>query len=191
MLITPLRFECCFHCSTYSNTLKIDKLLEAQLPTEGVWLNTQEKLLLPILKRVAQASRGIMPMRWVDKHTPLPERDSLKLETESNKRRMRMHFWDLCHMARHTFDQYQSEDIHHTSFIHNFVRIAEVTLNLMTHGREQLIQRKSQEAMHLWFQIQLLKNEDVVLDTIYNLTSRNTTTTWQVRARCQSDKATR
>jgi len=189
MLMTPIKFDCCFDCSAYSNKYKIDTLFKEKLPSNTAWLHARDRMLLPVLQRMALASAGIMPTHWAALEQTLPSRESMrKKETDDNKRKIRLCLWHLCSMVRMTYDQYLGYDTQDCTFFDSFASIAHNALRLLScraNDKIPIMPMRSPEALQLWFQIKLLKNEDHVLDTVYNTASRmqwrNERSMWMVR----------
>ena len=177
-----MKFQCCFHCSAHITSQKVDKLLEKNFTCEGAWLQARDRMLRPILRRMAEASQGYMPVRWTDARIPLPTYDLLLTEPNSAKRRIRVLFWRLCRIVRYSFEEYASgitQDILHTSettpketVIQSFHRMASSMKNLVLRDiTQEPITPRTPETMHLSFQIGLINNEDIILDTVYYVVS--------------------
>jgi hypothetical protein len=184
--MTPILFDCCFDCSAYANKQKVDVLFHEKLPTESAWHHARDHMLLPILQRMALASGGIMPMRWTVLEIALPARITTWKEQDLVKRKIKLYFWHLCAMARSTYEQYLKYDLQDNStFFHAFGSTAQSAMHCLTVATPPLIKMRSPEAMHLWFQIKLVKNEDHVNDLTYNTASRmrwkNECAMWQAR----------
>jgi hypothetical protein len=173
MLIAPLKFQCCFHCSAYANSPGVEKVIE-KFSSEGAWLQARDRMLQPILLRMAEASQGYMPLRWTDARMPLPSPESVQEEPDEVKRKVRSNFWRLCRITRLTFEEYVAEDTRDETLVHIIHRMAYFSLTLLTYSEDDeqpILPRTSPEAMHLSYQIDHIINEDGVLDVIYNLTS--------------------
>jgi hypothetical protein len=185
MSMTTVKFDCCFECSAYSNKHKVDDLILGKLPSNAVWLQARDQMLIPVLQRMALASAGIMPMYWTTQDAALPERVSIWKEKDLTKRKIKLDFWTLCFMALRTYEQYLQHD---NTFFSRFASTAHSALSLLSssaYGKPPILQMRSPEAMHLWFQIKLVKNEDPVNDVIFNTASRmlwrNECAMWKVR----------
>jgi hypothetical protein len=188
MLVTPIKFDCCFECTTYSNKHKVDILIQEKLPSNAAWLQARDRMLLPILQRMVLASFGIMPTRWTALGSELPERESIWMEKDLTKRKIKLYFWHLCSMVRLTYEQYLKHDTQDDTFFSSFASTAHSAMRLLSSRMDEknpIVPMRSPEAMHLWFQIKLVKNEDPVNDAIYNTASRmmwrNDCSMWKVR----------
>ena len=171
--MTPILFDCCYDCSAYSNKQKVDVLFHEHLPSESAWHHARDRMLLPILQRMALASEGIMPMRWTVLENALPKRITTWKETDLVKRKIKLYFLRLCAMVRSTYEQYLAYDLQDEStFFHAFASTAQSAMHGLTAATPPLLQMRSPEAMHLWYQIKLIKNEDPVNDLTYNTASR-------------------
>ena len=178
MLLPPMKFDCCFHCSTHAGLLKVENLLKEKFTCESAWLQARDRMLQPILRRMAEASQGYMPVRWTDARMPLPTYESLGAEPSGIKRDVRSIFWRLCRIVRFSFEEYVSGNIlfeheitPNESVLQSFYRMASSTklLTAMNCNQELTVENRTPEAMHLSFQISLVNNYDGVLDTLYNL----------------------
>lgn len=191
LIITPIRFDCCFDCSTYANKHKVDLLIQEKLPSSAAWIHARDHMLLPVLRRMVLVSSGIMPMRWTDLDTTLPERASMWEEGNLTKRKIKLYFWQLCSMVRLTYEQYLKHDTQDDTFFGSFASNALSAMHLLSSNRDDkhpIIPLRSPDAMHVWFQIKLVKNEDPVHDVIYNTASRlrwnNECAMWKVIRVC-------
>jgi hypothetical protein len=174
MLIPPMHFQCCFHCSAYGSSHRVEKLIRQSFPSESAWLRARDSMLQPVLLRMAEASSGCIPVQWTDARLPLPRIDPLQEESADMKDKIRHTFWRLCRMARLSFEEYAAEETHDETFIQMFHRLADYIMTLLTcrkDGHEPIVRRRAPEAVRLFFQVDLLNNEDRVLDSIYNLAS--------------------
>jgi hypothetical protein len=114
-----------------------------------------------------------MPMRWTALENALPARITTWKEKDLVKRKIKFYFWHLCAMARSTYEQYLKYDLQDEStFFHAFASTAQSAMHGLTSATPPFLQMRSAEAMHLWFQIKLIKNEDHVNDLTYNTASR-------------------
>jgi len=91
-------------------------------------------------------------------------------------------------MVQLTYEQYLKHDTQDRTFFDSFASTAQSVLHMLNTGRQDqrpLTSLQCPDAMHLWFQIKLIKNEDPVNDVIFNTTSRtrwrNDSIMWKVR----------
>ena len=181
MLIHPMKFHCCFHCSSHADTQKVEKLLSKKFDCEGAWLQARDHMLRPILQRIAEASEGYMPVRWTDARTPLPAYNSLMEVPDDVKRHVHIIFWRLCRIVRYSFEEYVSGNNRDLLFedafdamqdenaIESFYRMVSHTrfITIRDHDHNSMMEQRTPEAIS--FQICLVNNEDKVMDTLYNL----------------------
>ena len=180
---TPSKITCCFHCSADWNKNRINHLLNEKLPTEDAWFAARDKMLLPLLRSMAQLSHGVMPLRWTDLDIPMPEECLEWREMKKNRRLIRINFWELCQMARSAYDKYETNYVKNRSsdtFFTSFAAIANSTLDLLCEpdqtapfcDMESILHPFDMEVQHLWFQIKLVKNSNTVAKFMYGIAKK-------------------
>ena len=83
-MFVPIRFTCCFYCSTNAIKTAISDLLD-NLPPDA-WLLVRDRMLLPVMRRLPK-----MNGRWADLAQPLPPCPSDRDQARC---------WELCRMVR-------------------------------------------------------------------------------------------
>ena len=183
VLILPIEYTCCFRCSEESIKSKVDDLISDKLPTKEAWHSAKDRMLLPVLRRLSLLDAR-MPMTWTDTSIPLPQCPPAPKDSDEDKRirsLIRIRFWELCRMARLSYDEYQinfQKIVLSDSFIHAFSSLADSIMSLLNLQMKPILVNSTvnekirhDEVVATWNQIKLIRNIDTVLQIIYRVAS--------------------
>jgi hypothetical protein len=193
MISLPVEFSCCFRCSSESIKAKVDDLISSNdpLPNEAAWLAARDRMLLPVLRRIAALDTShAMPPRWTDLSQalpPCPPGQSRFMGEEHRIRSLaRIRFWEMCRMARLDYAKHQSDFQRiqsSDSLFHAFSALGDSILQLLIlrmrpeattprlPGEEEDDRpRLDHDAVvPVWNQIKLLRNHDTILQIVYKV----------------------
>lgn len=167
VLHLPMEFSCCFHCSTKSIKSKVQKLLQSKksLPNEAAWNICRERMLIPVLRRIARVDKRCEE-RWLDNNS-LPKRFSEQTKINFSEI-IRKKYWNLCFMVQQDYAHYNTEykKVLGTEdpFFIAFSNICENIMRMIFKFEKKRI--ITDEIHQLWSQIRLLRNHDDSMEIV-------------------------
>ena len=195
MVITiPVEFAHCFRCSFESIKLKVETLLNNNLPNEDAWLASRDKMLLPTLRRLSALDTSCsMPLVWTDLSKPLPQCPPGTLKFQGERHRiqslMRIRYWEMCRMARLDYERHRdnfNKTTYGDSIFHAFSALGDSIMSLIMLQFKPEIEPEQgglslssplldqDNAAGVWNQIKLIRNKDSMAQIVYHVAASST-----------------